>query len=270
MEWRSSHLRVWRNSDREPARELDSDPLAGLEPAERRARADELAMRETWRRFSSRHRTTDLEPFSREWFEFIDSRRYLRHASWIPRLFEFAKHPGERVLVYGDGLATDAVRYAANGAKVAVCAPSRDELHWSRINFALRELPATFHACAPDAFPSISETVDIVAIGCFEHLSAPSDDLFDEAWRVLRPGGKLIAAVPARRESGIRAAILRKGLDRFEIRRLGKRHLRRSDLPGYLRWAYFPVLEHLLGRVYVVKAIKPIRAALTLVQPRAA
>src|SRR4051794_30880571 len=115
MEWQTSHLRVWRGPEMEPAHETEIDPFRDSDPAGLRTRAHELAMRETWRRFSSRHRQTDLEPFSRDWYAYLDAKRYIRHASWMPRILEFAKHRGERVLLYGTGLGTDAIQYARNG-----------------------------------------------------------------------------------------------------------------------------------------------------------
>ncbi len=263
----------------EPLHESDDDPYGGWDADARKVRAHELAMSESWRRFSSRHRTTDLEPFSREWFSFIAEKRYIRHASWIPRLLEFAKHSGERVLILGSGLGTDALQYAMNNAKVMYCSTSAEDLHSARRNFELRDCPGTFHNCPNGRLLALDDSVDIVSLTFFQDLALPLPTLLNEAWRVLRPGGKIIAVLPTRprlnwarltsllRKPAVNAitfgkADLKKQLDRFEIRRMSRRHLRRSDLPAYLRWIYFPIMERLFGQVIVVKAIKPIRAAL--------
>ena len=268
----------------EPLHESDDNPYPGWEAASRLERAHELAMRESWRRFSSRHRTTDFEPFSREWFAFIAEKRYIRHASWIPRLLEFAKHGGERVLLVGNGLGTDALRYAQHDAKVTFCSSSAEDLHWSRRNFELNDCPGTFHDISSGRLPALDDSVDIVALSYFHELPDSLPTLFEESWRVLRPGGKIIAVVPSPARLGwgsivrrsrktavegtqsLELADLKNHLERYEIRRIGKRHLRRSDMPAFLRWAYFPVMERLFGRVMVVKAIKPIRAALPQAQ----
>ena len=55
---------------------------------------------------------------------------------------------------------------------------------------------------------------------------------------------------------------LRLLFDRFVEHRTHKRHLRRADVPHLWRWLPLPVLERVLGRVLVLKAFKPLSAAL--------
>src|SRR5438309_1835600 len=43
------------------------------------------------------------EPYSLQWFLDIEKQRHCRHGQWIPKLLEFAKHPGERLLGLGHG-----------------------------------------------------------------------------------------------------------------------------------------------------------------------
>jgi hypothetical protein len=44
--------------------------------------------------------------------------------------------------------------------------------------------------------------------------------------------------------------------------RIHQRHLRRSDIPHMWRWAPRPMMERLMGRVLVLKAFKPVSAAI--------
>ncbi|QVL33629.1 class I SAM-dependent methyltransferase [Telmatocola sphagniphila] len=275
----------------EPANDFEDDPYPDSDRDTREKYAYELAMSETWRRFSNRHRKSDLEPFSLPWFDSVNEKRYIRHASWIPRLFEFARHKGERVLLYGTGLGSDAIQYAKNGAKLTVCSTDKVHLHWTRKNLDLHKLSATMQFCRPTELAIASDSVDIVTLSFFNEVPEPLAHILDEAWRVLRPGGKIIAVVPARYGAGFwrkvlcfweswfkssrnspkanptyRGTDLKKSLENFEVRRITKRHLRRSDMPSFLRWAYFPVLERLFGQIFVIKAIKPIRAALADMQ----
>jgi hypothetical protein len=54
------------------------------------------------------------EPYSLQWFLDIEDQRHSKHGKWIPKLLEFAKHPGETLLGVGHGLGTDWVQYAQN------------------------------------------------------------------------------------------------------------------------------------------------------------
>ena len=41
------------------------------------------------------------EPYSLQWFLDIENQRHSKHGKWIPKLLEFAKHPGETLLGVG-------------------------------------------------------------------------------------------------------------------------------------------------------------------------
>ena len=55
---------------------------------------------------------------------------------------------------------------------------------------------------------------------------------------------------------------LKRLFGRFGEHRIHKRQLRRSDVPHLWRWLPLPLLERLMGRVLVLKAFKPLSAAL--------
>src|SRR5438128_2248752 len=98
---------------------------------------------------------SELEPeaFSLQWFLNIQSQRHSKHARWIPKLLEFAKHSGERLLGLGHGLGTDWVQYAHHGANVVVCSTSPAQLDLVRRNFALRGLTGGFMHAQPTRLP---------------------------------------------------------------------------------------------------------------------
>jgi SAM-dependent methyltransferase len=225
------------------------------------------------------------EPFTLQWFLDVENARHSKHARWIPKLLEFAKHRGERLLGLGNGLGTDWVQYARHGADVVVCSPSAEQLSLIHRNFQLRGLKGLFLHSDPATLPLESSSIDVVCVnGLLQEMPEPRA-VIDEVYRVLKPGGKVLAATPARydvhfwcrdwlpwqrwrrdevplvRYSGRR---LRRLFDRFVEHRVYKRHLRRSETPYLFRCVPMPLLERALGRMLVLKAFKPLSAAISV------
>src|SRR5205807_68169 len=57
---------------------------------------------------------------------------------------------------------------------------------------------------------------------------------------------------------------LRRLFTPFVEHRVHKRQLRRSEVPHVWRWLPLPLLERLMGRVLVLKAFKPLSAAMAM------
>jgi SAM-dependent methyltransferase len=231
---------------------------------------------------------TSAEPFSPGWFRDLEAARYARHGAWLPRLLEFGKHAREVVLGLGDGLGTDWVQYARHGADVVACSPSPALLGVVQRNFEAHGLSARFLAAAPAGLPLATASVDVVCLTSLLAADAPPRAVAEEVYRVLRPGGKVLAVarakydvdfwcrdwlpwaawlrssvpLPAESATAFSARSLRRLFARFDDHRTHKRHLRRSDLPHVYRWLPLGLLERLCGRVLVLKAFKPISAAL--------
>src|SRR5207245_6412006 len=93
---------------------------------------------------ASRHLEEATEAYSLQWFLNIEAQRHTRQGRWIPRLMEFAKHSGETLLGLGNGLGTDWLQYARDGARVVGCSPSAPDLALVRRNFELRGLGGRF------------------------------------------------------------------------------------------------------------------------------
>lgn len=229
------------------------------------------------------------EPFTLQWFLDIEHARHSRQGRWIPRLLEFVKHGGETLLGLGHGLGTDWIQYARHGAEVIACCPSSEQLALIQRNFALRGLPAVFLHANPSAIPLEPSSIDVACLAnLLEDVSDPFG-IVEEIYRLLKPGGKVLAVTPARFDldfwcrrclpwhawlagrtsvkpnaSTFNARTLRHLFGRFVEVRVYKRHLRRSDVPHPWRWLPHPLLERLLGRLMIVKAFKPLSAAITV------
>jgi len=135
--------------------------------------------------------------------------------------------------------------------------------------------------------PLESASIDVACVSGLLEVVANPQAVIDEIYRVLKPGGKVLAVTPARydvdfwyrvcfwwqglfrkrpaapqgptRFSGRK---LRRLFGRFVEQRIHKRQLRRAEVPHLWRWLPLPLLERLLGRVLVVKAFKPLSAAM--------
>lgn len=226
------------------------------------------------------------EPYTLQWFLNIENQRHGRQGRWIPRLLEFAKHSGETLLGLGQGLGTDWLQYARHGASVVVCSPSASELALIRRNFELRSLPGRFIHATAHCLPLESASIDVACISTFLHKMENASAVIEEVYRVLKPGGKVLAVAPAKYdvEYWVRAACFwrrwlgrdldRHGIPHYSVRglrrlfarfvehRIRKRQLRRSEVPHLWRWLPLPLLERLMGHVLVLKAFKPLSAAI--------
>jgi ubiquinone/menaquinone biosynthesis C-methylase UbiE len=230
------------------------------------------------------------EPYSLQWYLNIENQRHRRQGRWIPRLLEFSKHAGETLLGLGDGMGTDWLQYARHGASVIVCTPSAEQLSLIRRNFELRGLSGRFLHASPWALPLEAASIDVVCMSSLAPQGGEPGPVLDEVYRVLKPGGKVLAVAPAlydvafwsrlcfplqhwlrsraKRTEEEAARYSRRGLRRlfgkFVEHRIHRRQLHRSQVPHLWRWAPMPLLERLMGRVLVLKAFKPVSAAISV------
>jgi ubiquinone/menaquinone biosynthesis C-methylase UbiE len=282
-------LRVWDGPAAPAVHDLLPPAEDDLGPARTPPEvAEQLFAREALHPAAGRgRRPAESEPYTLQWFLSIEGQRHGRHGRWIPRLLEFAKHAGETLLGLGHGLGTDWIQYARHGASVVVCSPLASHLGLVRRNFELRGLAGRFVHAPAAALPLDAASIDVV---CLTDLLQTADDpgaVVAEVFRVLKPGGKVLAVVPAgydvdfwcktwffwrrwlRRRPGpdlaqrrYSARGLRRLFGQFIEHRIHKRQLRRSEVPHLWRVLPLHLLERLMGRVLVVKAFKPLCSAL--------
>jgi ubiquinone/menaquinone biosynthesis C-methylase UbiE len=235
------------------------------------------------------HSANAQEPGSLDWFLTAEQQRLGRHGHWVPRLLEFTKHPGESLLGLGYGLGTDWLQYAHHGASVTVCCPSSEQLRLVRRNFELRSLSGRFLHAPPYCLPLEGASIDVACLSSFfDDLTDPAT-VVKEIYRVLKPGGKVLTVVPARYDIAFWSAIyfpwqrlfavnecadkadrcfsardLRRLFHQFVEHRIHKRHLPKGDIPHIWRWLPRPFLERLMGHMLILKAFKPLSAAIAI------
>src|SRR5262249_24540676 len=138
------------------------------------------------------------DPYTLQWFLDAEHDRHYRNAAWIPRSLEFSKHGGESLLGLGDGLGTDWVQYARHGAVVVACGCSDQQLALVRRNFELRGLSGRFLQVRPETLPLESASIDVACVNTpLPELGDPAG-IIAEVFRVLRPGGKVLAVAAAK------------------------------------------------------------------------
>jgi SAM-dependent methyltransferase len=254
-----------------------------------------LANRELIRPVAYRRAANGLAPFSSAWYDELEQKRYQRHGAWLPAALEFGRHPGESLLLLGPGLGSDAVRYLTTGTPVTIGISEHDHPDLVRENLARRSLPARLVNVASTQLPFADGTFDLVMWNALYDLAPPESGRIDELFRVLKSGGKVIGLFPARYDAGYWQDLLlplqwlywrrpegptagtkttgRKLLHTFSAFAkcsIGKRHLRRSELPHAWRLLPLVLLERLIGRVLVFKAFKPLSARTGVSIPLAA
>ncbi len=229
------------------------------------------------------------EPGSLQWFLDIEAYRHGRRGAWIPRLLEFRKHGGESLLGLGESLGTDWVQYARHGAQVSVCSHSVEQLAIIQRNFELRGLRGNFLQANAGTLPVEGASIDVVCLSTIPTGSAEQASIVDEIYRVLKPGGKVLALATAcydidywRRwllpweawlrskdakaagSEGFTGRRLRRLFGRFVEPRIYKRYLRRGEIPHLWRCWPRPLLERLMGRFLLLKAFKPLASAIAI------
>jgi SAM-dependent methyltransferase len=280
----STKLQIWEGWV--PAR-VHGMPAAerGRPAALQNESPEHLFLEETWHR----RRTREFpEPFSLQWFLDAENTRHGRQGHWVPRLLEFAKHNGETLLGLGNVLGTDWVQYARHGAQVVACSSSAQHLALIQRNFELRGLRGKFHHTGFQSLPVESASIDVACL--VGPLGGPEDAaaVVAEVYRALKPGGKVLAVAPAKydidywcrdwlpwRHGLFRpppgpafpplysARRLRRLFAPFVEHRVHKRLLRRAEVPHLWRWLPLSLLERAAGRLLILKAFKPLSAAIS-------
>jgi ubiquinone/menaquinone biosynthesis C-methylase UbiE len=173
------------------------------------------------------------------------------------------------------------VQYARHGAAVVACGPSEAQLTLVRRNFELRNLAGRFLHVRPESLPLEAASIDVACVNTpLPELGDPAT-IVNEVYRVLKPGGKVLAVAsakydldyfrrflplagrkPSDAEQRFSGRRLRRLFGAFVEHRVYKRHLRRGDVPKVWRWLPAQLLERGVGRYVILKAFKPLSAAI--------
>jgi SAM-dependent methyltransferase len=254
-----------------------------------------LANRELIRPAEYRRAAAGLVAYSAGWYDELEQKRYQRHGVWLPAALEFGRHPGESLLMLGAGIGSDVIQYIQTGTPVTIGVSPHDYPAQLRENLTRHGMSARLIEVGGSVLPFADATFDVVTWNALYDPTSLDPTRVSELFRVLKAGGKFIGLFPAWYDAGFwqdvllplqwvywrrpvdptaapktTARQLRKAFATFTQHRVAKRHLRRSELPH--PWRLFPLmlLERLIGRVLVLKALKPLTARTGALTPLAA
>jgi SAM-dependent methyltransferase len=254
-----------------------------------------LANQELIRPIGFSRAATGLVAYSAAWYDELEQKRYQRHGVWLPGALEFGRHPGESLLMLGAGIGSDTIQYIRTGTPVTVGVTPHDYPNHIRENLKRHGLTAQMAEVSGPAIPFADGTFDVVTWNALYDPTSLDPERVCEVFRVLKAGGKVIGLFPAWYDAGFwqdvllplqwvywqrpvdptaapkkTARQLRKAFASFTQQRVAKRHLRRSELPHPWRVLPLVLLERLIGRVLVFKALKPLSARTGSFTPLAA
>jgi glycosyltransferase involved in cell wall biosynthesis/ubiquinone/menaquinone biosynthesis C-methylase UbiE len=143
------------------------------------------------------HYVTFAASHTKEWFLEAERYRYETYAPWMRETMEFDRHKGVKLLEIGGGMGTDLAQFAAHGALVTDADLSAGHLRLARENFAVRGLSAEFYQMDAESLVFDDNTFDVVYSNGVLHHTPDTRQVVREIFRVLKPGGRVIAMVYA-------------------------------------------------------------------------
>lgn len=126
---------------------------------------------------------------TREFFDEVERYRYQKYAPWMPRVMEFEKFRGARLLEVGCGMGTDLLQFARGGARCTGIDLTPRSIEITRHRFKLYGADGNFMLSDGEHLPFQSESFDVVYSNGVLHHTPDTAGSIREVHRVLRPGG---------------------------------------------------------------------------------
>lgn len=118
---------------------------------------------------------------------------------YMTKLINYPQYKGKKVLGVGCGIGIDLLRFAKNGAKVVGVDFAPYPVQLAKKNFKLHKKKGTFLVMDAENLEFKDNMFDAVFMhGVLPYAPNPQK-MVDEAYRVLKPGGKVLIAVYHRR-----------------------------------------------------------------------
>jgi SAM-dependent methyltransferase len=144
-------------------------------------------------------RIHDLEIVENEagtpgFFQDLDDYRFDK-LRYLPKLVDFNGFKDRTLLEIGCGAGIDLARFAAGGARVTGVDLSKTAIGLARDYFRIRGLKGDFRVMNGEALDFKTDTFDVVYAHGVLQYTADAAKMAQEAFRVLKPGGRFIGMV---------------------------------------------------------------------------
>jgi SAM-dependent methyltransferase len=160
-----------------------------------------------WARAQPGFRFTERPVGTPAFFREIEQHRYALEPH-IPEIVQFGHWRDHDVLELGCGIATDGLQFARAGARYTGLDSSPSAIDLARRRFAMEDRRAEFVEASATGLPFDDRTFDLVYANGVLHHIPDVERAVEEAHRVLRPGGHLVAMVYHRRSFNYYVAVL--------------------------------------------------------------
>jgi ubiquinone/menaquinone biosynthesis C-methylase UbiE len=154
-------------------------------------------VREYWESRSPGLKHSDKPIGSREFFAEVERERYgdVFKYAWLRDAVGFDQHAGKKVLEVGVGLGTDILQFARAGSEVYGIDLTARAIELTKQRFEYEGLSGHFQQASFNEIPFAEGTFDVVYSFGVLHHSPDTQGGIAEIYRVLKPGGLLIAMV---------------------------------------------------------------------------
>lgn len=137
-------------------------------------------------------KVTDLPQDSKEFFEEIEKHRYSLYP-YFKNLMEFDQYKGKNVLEIGVGEGTDHAQFAKNGAVLCGIDLTPRHIDMTKRRFKAYSLSSDLRVADAEQLPFADNSFDLVYSCGVLFLTPHIEKAVSEIYRVLKPGGKIIA-----------------------------------------------------------------------------
>ena len=128
---------------------------------------------------------------TREFFEEAERVRYTAQP-FMRELADFDRFSGKQVLEVGCGLGTDLLQFARGGADVTGVDLTTQSIELAKARFAQQSLPVRALVADAEHLPFEDNSFDVVYSFGVLHHTPNTERAIEEAYRVLKPGGRII------------------------------------------------------------------------------
>lgn len=127
-------------------------------------------------------------------FRQLEEYRYQK-LNYLPRLVDFSRYQGKRLLEVGCGVGTDLVRFAVAGAHVSGIDLSQTAIDLAGRNFTMHGLKADLFVMNGECMQFPDNSFEVVYAHGVLQYTADTGKMIAEIHRVLEPGGEAIMMV---------------------------------------------------------------------------